>query len=184
MQCRRCDSSDSRICRWNDCGCSADINTKDYEESFHDDACAFGYYRYGIIGFDNGALKYVADPDTELAEITHWQLGSLTKATWNDVAYIGPPILLAGIILITIRWRINILSLGEGEARTLGMDIRRIRGIVVVCATILTASAVCISGTIGWIGLVIPHLCRMMIGPDNRKVIPFSIVMGAIFALD
>ena len=137
----------------------------------------------GLLDSIMGLLKYVADPDTELAEITHWQLGSLTKATWNDVAYIGPPILLAGIILITIRWRINILSLGEGEARTLGMDIRRIRGIVVVCATILTASAVCISGTIGWIGLVIPHLCRMMIGPDNRKVIPFSIVMGAIFLL-
>ena len=137
----------------------------------------------GLLDSIMGFLKYVADPDTELAEITHWQLGSLTKATWNDVAYIGPPILLAGIILITIRWRINILSLGEGEARTLGMDIRRIRGIVVVCATILTASAVCISGTIGWIGLVIPHLCRMMIGPDNRKVIPFSVVMGAIFLL-
>lgn len=137
----------------------------------------------GLLDSVMGFLKYAADPDTELAEITHWQLGSLTKATWSDVVYIGPPVLIAAAVLFTIRWRINILSLGENEARSLGMNIGRLRGAVVICATVLTASAVCISGTIGWIGLVIPHLCRMICGPDNRKVIPFSIVMGAIFLL-
>lgn len=137
----------------------------------------------GLLDSVMGFLKYAADPDTELAEITHWQLGSLTKASWDDVVYIGPPVLLAAAVLFIIRWRINILSLGEHEARSLGMNIRRLRGTVVVCATVLTASAVCISGTIGWIGLVIPHLCRMICGPDNRKVIPLSIVTGAVFLL-
>lgn len=137
----------------------------------------------GLLDSVMGFLKYAADPDTELAEITHWQLGSLTKVSWDDVVYIGPPVLLAAAVLFIIRWRINILSLGEHEARSLGMNIRRLSGTVVVCATVLTASAVCISGTIGWIGLVIPHLCRMICGPDNRKVIPLSIVTGAVFLL-
>ena len=82
-----------------------------------------------------------------------------------------------------MRWRINILSLGENEAKSLGMDIRRARGIIIFCATVLTACAVCTSGTIGWIGLVIPHFGRMMVGPDNRKLIPLSAVLGATFLL-
>lgn len=137
----------------------------------------------GLLTSVMGFLKYVADPDTELAEITHWQLGSLTKATWTDIFCVGPPIIAAFIILILIRWRINILSLGDEEARSLGVETRTVRNIIIVCATVLTASAVCISGTIGWIGLVVPHLCRMITGPDNRKVIPFSIIAGGIFLL-
>ena len=130
-----------------------------------------------------GLLKYLADPETQLASITHWQLGSLATAVWRDVFTMGPPILAAIIILLLMRWRINILSLGENEAKSLGMDIRRARGIIIFCATMLTACAVCTSGTIGWIGLVIPHFGRMMVGPDNRKLIPLSAVLGAAFLL-
>ncbi len=137
----------------------------------------------GLMNSILGLLKYLADPDAQLASITHWQLGSLSSAVWRDVVYVGPPIMIAAVILIIARWKINILSLGENEARSLGTDIRKVRGLIVLCATILTACAVCISGTIGWIGLVIPHLGRMLVGPDNRKLIPISAVLGAIFLL-
>lgn len=137
----------------------------------------------GLMNSILGLLKYLADPDTQLASITHWQLGSLSSAVWRDVVYVGPPILIAALILVAARWKINVLSLGEKEARSLGTDIRRARGVIVLCATALTACAVCISGTIGWIGLVIPHLGRMLVGPDNRRLIPVSGVLGAIFLL-
>lgn len=137
----------------------------------------------GLMNAILGLLKYLADPETQLASITHWQLGSLATAVWRDVFTMGPPILAAIIILLLMRWRINILSLGENEAKSLGMDIRRARGIIIFCATMLTACAVCTSGTIGWSGLVIPHFGRMMVGPDNRKLIPLSAVLGAAFLL-
>lgn len=137
----------------------------------------------GLMNSILGVLKYLADPDTQLASITHWQLGSLSSAVWRDVIYVGPIIVVAAINLIVTRWKINILSLGENEAKSLGTDIKKSRGLVIVCATTLTACAVCISGTIGWIGLVIPHFGRMLVGPDNRKLIPVSAVLGATFLL-
>lgn len=137
----------------------------------------------GLMDAILGLLKYVADPDTQLASITHWQLGSLASVVWRDIYTMGPPILLAIVVLMLMRWRINILSLGENEAKSLGLDIRHTRGIIILCATVLTACSVCTSGTIGWIGLVIPHFGRMMVGPDNRKLIPLSAVLGAIFLL-
>lgn len=137
----------------------------------------------GLMNSILGLLKYLADPETQLASITHWQLGSLSSAVWKDVVYVGPPIVIAAGILIVARWKINILSLGENEAKSLGTDIKHVRGLIVFCSTILTACAVCISGTIGWIGLVIPHLGRMIVGPDNRKLIPVSALLGAMFLL-
>ena len=137
----------------------------------------------GLMGALQGILKYLADPETQLASITHWQLGSLADVVWRDIYTMAPPIITAIVVLLLMRWRINILSLGESEAKTLGMDIRRSRGVLILCSTVLTACAVCTSGTIGWIGLVIPHLGRMMVGPDNRKLIPLSAVLGAAFLL-
>lgn len=137
----------------------------------------------GLMNSFLGLLKYLADPDTQLASITHWQMGSLTTIVWNDIICVGPVIIVAAAILIAVRWRINIISLGEDEAKSLGTNIKKARGIVIICATALTASAVCISGTIGWIGLVIPHFGRMLVGPDNRKLIPVSAVLGAGFLL-
>ena len=137
----------------------------------------------GLMNSVLGILKFLADPDTQLASIVHWQLGSLSSAVWRNVYTMGPPIIVASTVIILMRWRINILSLGENEAKSLGVDIRRSRGIIILCATALTACAVCTSGTIGWIGLVIPHFGRMLVGPDNRKLIPVSVVLGAAFLL-
>lgn len=137
----------------------------------------------GLMNSVLGLLKYLADPDTQLASITHWQLGSLSSIVWRDIIYAGPAIIVSMLVLLLIRWRINILSLGEDEAKTLGTNNKKSRGLVIFCATVLTASAVCISGTIGWIGLVIPHFGRMLVGPDNRKLLPVSAVLGAIFLL-
>jgi iron complex transport system permease protein len=137
----------------------------------------------GLMDAILGLLKYLADPDTQLAAITHWQLGSLSSAVWRDIYAMGLPMLLAAAILLLLRWRVNILSLGESEAQSLGIDIGKTRSLVIVCATALTACAVCTSGTIGWVGLVIPHFGRMLSGPDNRKLLPLSIVLGASFLL-
>ena len=135
----------------------------------------------GIMDSVMGIIKYVADPETELQSITYWQLGSLTKVLPKDLFTVEPVIVAASVIIFLLRWRINILSLGDREAKTLGVSVTVVRNFIIICATLLTASAVCISGTIGWIGLVIPHFARMLTGPDNTKVIPASILMGAIF---
>lgn len=137
----------------------------------------------GIMNSVMGVIKYIADPETELADITYWQMGSLAKITESDVMAVAIPILAAAILLIAIRWQINLLSLGDREAKTLGIRIGLTRNIIILCATLLTACAVCLCGTIGWVGLVIPHLARMMVGPDNVKSIPVSCVLGSIFML-
>ncbi len=130
-----------------------------------------------------GLLKYLADPDTELAEITYWQLGSLAKLKPNSLFVILPIMLLSGLVIYLFRWRINVISLGDKEAKTLGINLRRERGLIILASTLLTASAVCISGTIGWIGLIMPHLARMLVGPDNKRVIPTSALLSGIFMI-
>lgn len=137
----------------------------------------------GVMTSLMGVIKYLADPETQLASIVYWQMGSLAKVLSQDILAIFPMILISSVILIAVRWRINILSLGENEARSLGTRTGTTRGLVILCATLLTACAVCISGTIGWVGLVIPHLSRMLAGHDNVKSIPVSLVLGAIFML-
>ncbi|MGN0266482.1 MAG: FecCD family ABC transporter permease [Lachnospiraceae bacterium] len=137
----------------------------------------------GIMNSIMGVIKYLADPETQLAEITYWQMGSLAKVVPKDLAAVAVPILAASALIIAIRWQINILSLGDAEARTLGVRIDVVRGVIILCATLLTASAVCLCGTIGWVGLVIPHLGRILAGPDNVKSIPVSFVLGSIFML-
>jgi len=135
----------------------------------------------GLMSSIMGIIKYVADADTALAEMVYWAMGSLSNVKMVDLYYIAPCILLSGFVLVLFRYRLNVLSLGEDEAKTLGVDVRKVRGIIIVCATLLTASAVCLAGTIGWVGLVIPHLGRMIVGPDNRKLLPVAVVLGAIF---
>ena len=134
----------------------------------------------GIMDSVMGIIKYVADPETELQSITYWQLGSLTKVLPKDLFTVGPVIVAASVIIFLLRWRINILSLGDREAKTLGVSVTVVRNFIIICATLLTASAVCISGTIGWIGLVIPHFARMLTGPDNTKVIIFMVVIDTL----
>ena len=142
-----------------------------------------GVIMSGVMASLLGMIKYLADPETELAAITYWQLGSLSKVTVADLSSIAPIIVLAASIVLAIRWRINILSLGDNEARTLGVNTRRTRGVVILCSTLLTASSVCVCGTIGWVGLVIPHVSRMLVGPDNVRSMPVCVLLGAAFML-
>ena len=132
-----------------------------------------------ILGF----IKYIADPETQLAAITYWQLGSFAYVDNKAVLSVLPLSIAAAVILLVMAWWINILSLGEQEAQSLGANVSLLRGVCIVCSTILTAGAVCISGTIGWVGLVIPHFGRMMVGSDNRTLLPACCFIGGIFML-
>ena len=137
----------------------------------------------GLMSSILGIIKYVADADTQLPAITYWQLGSPVSVEWNNIIYNGVPIVLCIIFLMLIRWRMNILTLSDEETHMLGHNSGWLRYAIIFCATVLTASSVCISGTIGWVGLVIPHFSRMLVGPDNRKLLPLSVVLGALFLL-
>lgn len=130
-----------------------------------------------------GAIKYYADPETELAAITYWQLGSFSSIDNSILMIVIPTVLICMGILIAMSWWINLLSLGETDARTLGVNVNMVRGVAIVCSTLLTACSICISGTIGWVGLVIPHLGRMSVGPNNTQLLPASVLMGSLFML-
>jgi iron complex transport system permease protein len=126
-------------------------------------------------------MQYIADPRETLPVIVFWLMGSLSSVT-ADTVRVAAPVILIGIIgLVLVRWRINILSMGEDEARALGIDLRLMVAIIVACCTIATASAVCISGIVGWVGLVIPHIGRMIVGPDYKKLVPVSALIGACY---
>lgn len=128
-------------------------------------------------------LKYVADPLDTLPAITFWLLGSLTGITWQNIL----PLVLITIFglfsLWLIRWRLNVLSLGDSEAITLGVDPTRMKLVIIFISTLMTAVAVSASGVIGWVGLVIPHAGRLIVGPDHKKLVPVSISLGAAFMM-
>lgn len=126
-------------------------------------------------------LKYVADPNEKLPQITYWLMGSLAGANLRSLA-IGTPFILLGIItILVLRWRLNILALGDDEARAAGMNVRLVRGMVIVAATLTTASVVSMCGQVGWVGLLIPHCARMICGNNSRFVVPISLLLGAMF---
>nr|WP_048189699.1 iron ABC transporter permease [Methanobacterium sp. SMA-27] len=127
--------------------------------------------------------KYVADPYEQLPTIVFWLMGSLASVNIQQLLIVSIPILIGMTILILIRWRLNVLSMGEEEAQTLGVNTGRLQAIVIVSCTVLTASSVSICGIIGWIGLVIPHVARMIVGPDHKILLPVSIILGAFFLL-
>lgn len=127
--------------------------------------------------------KLVADPTDELADITYWLMGSLTGASMREIGMVLPVMLVGCAVLFCLRWRINILTMGDDEAATMGVNAKRTRIVVIIAATLVTASSVCVTGMIGWVGLIIPHLCRMLVGADYRRLIPASMLMGASFLL-
>ena len=128
-------------------------------------------------------LKYTADPQDKLPEITYWLMGSFTSASYQKIL-IGCPLIIAGVAVIyLLRWRLNILSLSEDEARASGIDLRKTRMLFIVSATLITASAVSMCGQVGWIGLLIPHCARMLVGSNNRYVVPVSLSLGASFMI-
>jgi len=128
-------------------------------------------------------MKFVAEEQTELSSIVFWQMGSLSSILGRELLAILPIFLICSSLLLLLSWRINILAFGDLEARTLGVNVRQVRSIVIICASLLTASAVSISGTIGWIGLVVPHLGRLIVGSDNTRTMPLAILIGALFML-
>ena len=138
-----------------------------------------------IVGGLAGALlsfvKYIADAETTLASITFWLMGSFEHTTMKDVWMLLPIVAICVTISFVIRWRINIVALGQEEAQTKGINYRFYRGIIIVMATLLTAGSVAVAGTIGWIGLVVPHIVRLIVGRNAKQTIPLSILFGAVF---
>ena len=128
-------------------------------------------------------IKYIADPEDKLPTITMWLMGSLANVSYRDVllcAAIEIPCLAVAMIL---RWKMNLLSLDHEEARSLGINVKKLRLSVILIATLMTAVTVSVCGIIGWIGLVIPHIARLLIGNDHRTLIPASALMGSIYLL-
>ncbi len=128
-------------------------------------------------------LKYVADPNDKLPAITYWLMGSLSGKDFASLA-LGLPFIVVGVaIIFALRWRLNILTLSEDEARAAGVRVQRLRLLAILASTMVTASCVSMCGQVGWVGLLVPHCARMLCGNDNRLVVPFSIVFGALFML-
>ena len=130
-----------------------------------------------------GLIKYLADPYNQLPAITFWLLGSLTGITPADLWSILPAIAAGLVPLYLLRWRINVMTLGDEEAQALGVDTQRIRLVVIAAATLMSAAAVSVSGIIGWIGLLIPHFARLLVGPDFARLLPAAVLLGAGYLL-
>lgn len=128
-------------------------------------------------------LKYLADPEDQLPSITYWLLGSMSSVTYTNLMFGLPCIVLGATIIFVLRWRLNILSLTEDEARSMGVNIRVLRLLVIVASSLITASVVSMCGLVGWVGLLVPHIARMLMGSNNNSVIPLSLSLGAIFML-
>ncbi len=142
----------------------------------------------GIIvgGFMSSVLsfiKYLADEETTLSTITFWLMGSFENTTMNDVYVLLPIVLVCSIIIILISYRINVVALGKEEAQTKGINYKFYRMLIIILATLLTASSVAICGTISWIGLVVPHIVRLMVGRNTKKTVPLSMIFGAAFMI-
>lgn len=128
-------------------------------------------------------IKLVADPGDTLPNITYWLMGSLTGANLAGLSFVVWPIAVGVVVLFFLRWQLGVLTLGEEEARAMGVNAQAVRLAVLLCATLLTAASISVSGVIGWIGLVVPHLGRRLVGGNYRYLLPTSMVLGALFLL-
>lgn len=136
-----------------------------------------------LVSSGTSFIKMVADPSDQLPAITYWLMGSLNGSSPKDVLLAAIPMLVGLVPLYLLRWRINILTLGDDEAQTMGINAKRLRVVVILCATLITAASVAVSGVIGWIGLVIPHLTRRMVGNNYKQLLPATMLFGATFLL-
>lgn len=127
-------------------------------------------------------LEFFASPYA-LQSLFFWLMGSLSMATWKDVIFSVPFMLSGVVIMLLLRWRLNVLSMSDEQIKALGINVRMEKVLIIAAATMATAAATSVVGIIGWVGLIVPHLVRMMVGADSRLVIPFSAVMGSIFIL-
>ncbi|GAW35119.1 putative ABC transporter permease protein [Roseovarius sp. A-2] len=136
-----------------------------------------------LAGAATSLLKVLADPYDQLPAITFWLLGSLASVTSADIGPALPAVILGLVPLALLRWRINVLSLGDEEARALGVEAGRTRFLVIAAATLITASVTALAGVVGWVGLVIPHIARMLVGPGFGRLLPTSVLIGAGYLL-
>jgi iron complex transport system permease protein len=128
--------------------------------------------------------KYMADADNKLPEITFWLMGSFARSgNGRNVLVMLAVLLSAGSVLFLLRWRINILSFSDEEARSMGINTRQVRTLVILSSTLLTAASVSLCGIISWVGLIIPHISRLLVGPNNRVLFPAALLGGALFML-
>lgn len=135
-----------------------------------------------FFGAITSMLKYLADPYSELPALTFWAMGSLSSIGFQHFVAFIPMGIGMGLVYLS-RWKINVLSMGDKEASTLGLDTKTYKALIIGGATLATSAAVCISGTIGWVGLIVPHIGRMIVGNDNTKLIPWSMSLGATFTI-
>lgn len=128
-------------------------------------------------------VKFAADTESQLPAITYWLMGSLGSAGYGSLALGAPPILAGILVLYLLRWRLNILPLSEDEAKATGTNLRLLRAVTILCATAMTASCVSMCGQVGWVGLLVPHICRMKFGNNHMALVPASVSVGATFML-
>lgn len=129
-------------------------------------------------------IKYLADADDKLPEITFWLMGSFARSgNYQNILIMGGVLLVAGIPLFLTRWQMNVMTFGDEEAQSIGIDVRKTRLIIIGCASLLTASSVCLCGTIGWVGLIMPHITRMLVGPNYKILLPMTLLSGGLFML-
>ena len=134
-----------------------------------------------LLGAGIALIKTVADPTTQLPSITFWLMGGLNAITVSDLLGTAPALLLGLLPMALLRWRMNLLSLDDDEAEALGVPVGRMRMLLVAAATLATAAAVSIAGIIGWVGLVVPHVARLLVGPDFGRLLPASLMLGGGF---
>jgi len=128
-------------------------------------------------------LKYVADPYEQLPAIVFWTMGGFNYIVWADFIRAFPLAFIGMLLIYLLRWQLNPMAMGDEEAMTLGINVHQIRSVYIILATIIVAVSIAACGTIGWVGLVVPHMARMITGPDHKILIPFSAIMGATFML-
>lgn len=128
-------------------------------------------------------LKYVADPTQQLPAITFWLMGGFNGVRPDQLPALAGIVGACLVVLWLLRWQLNVLAFSDESARTLGVDVRVVRGVVVVCATLMTTASVSVGGLVAWVGLVVPHLVRLAVGPDFRRLLPLAALAGAIFLL-
>jgi iron complex transport system permease protein len=136
-----------------------------------------------LLGAGVGLVKYLADPYNQLPAMTFWLLGSLASTTLADLVPLATPVVFGTVVLVALRWRMNVMSLPEEEARALGVATGPLRIAIVTAATLVTSASVATSGVIGWVGLVVPHLARALVGPDFAKLLPTSVLLGGGYLL-
>ena len=136
-----------------------------------------------LLGACVGLVKYIADPYNQLPAMTFWLLGSLAAASAADLMPLFGPVALGILILLALRWRMNVLSLPDEEARALGLPAGPMRVAVIAAATLVTSASVATAGIVGWVGLVVPHIARTLVGPEFGRLIPTAALLGGGFLL-